>query len=251
MNTKCMICVSMAVVLLMSLSAKAEPILQLGLLELAPLGYENSEKQITGVIPELAEHMMQRTGLQMQMKLLAWARVVDFLSSGEIDIAFGPNTNLPPEVEVITRAFDVRYVVLHRKDTEIQAYDDLQKLKKEIGFMRGGYFFQKLLNDPLIRKREVTSYEQGVLMLGSNRLDGMAISDIAAFALIKKHNLADVIAFPGYIHTKSELSLLISKKSKYYNSNISSQLKQVVDTIREDGIVQQLTDKYIGEGWNK
>lgn len=28
-------------------------------------------------------------------------------------------------------------------------------------------------------------------------------------------------------------------------------LKNVVDTLREEGVIQQITDQYVGKGWNK
>jgi len=242
----------MALILVVwSVSSHAEQRLTIGLLDVPPLAYYDADQHITGVLSDIADQITQRTGVTLQKKLLPWARVADNLSSGELDIAFGLNVNLPPEIEAIARAYDVRCLILHRHDMAIQTYDDLYRLTGEVGMMRGVFFFQRLRDDPAIKKYEVTDYEQGIRMLGTNRLDAMAITDIGAFALIQKYHFGEVIAFPGYLYETTDVSLLISKHSPYYQSAVQASLQRVVDALREEGIIQQITDTYIGEGWNK
>lgn len=242
----------MALILVVwSVSSHAEQRLTIGLINLPPLAYRDAEQHVTGVLSDIADQIIQRTGLTLQKELLPWARVANALSSGELDIAFGLNVNLPPAIEAIARAYDVRCLILHRNDIAIQTYDDLYRLTGEVGMMRGVFFFQRLRDDPAIKKYEVTNYEQGIRMLGMNRLDAMAITDIGAFALIQKYHFGDVITFPGYLYETTEVSLLISKHSPYYQSAVHARLQSVVDALREEGIIQRITDQYIGQGWNE
>jgi ABC-type amino acid transport substrate-binding protein len=166
-------------------------------------------------------------------------------------MAFGPFDVMRSDTDNLSVIYPVRYILLHRHDTEIESLHDLKRLNKSVGITQSAVTIKNILIKNKIGFYEINNYEQGIKMLAAGRLDAVLSSDIFAYSFLQSNNLAKVIAFPGYVYQKTNIWIVVSKKSPVNTELLRNDIKLGVEKLRKKGVIETILAKHSGKDWDK
>lgn len=191
---------------------------------------EHTNGQQTKLITAISEKL----GCTLQIAPMPFARRLQKLKTGEIDIASGLLRKPEREeyIHFVSPPFGyAKTVFFVRKGDEarITRWEDLYSLR--VGTTIGAKYFSRFDNDQRIQRTAVASQEQLVKMLLKERIDAFILLKGGGLKTIARLNVKDRIAIATFQPDKGKLGYVgISKNSPLMKKKdeISKALKEIL-----------------------
>lgn len=212
-----------------------------------PLGYVNTEGQVTGVQVDIINTVAKYSGLCINTFLMPYPRIWQGIKTGKHDggIVFRSESR-GYMVDYVAKIRTVKVAVVVRKPIELNSYDDLRGIS--IAIRRGVHLSERFDNDSKLAIMEVNQYEQVIKMLMHDRVDAMAGSTFVLHYVLKSANGLDKVDFSKKLKlAEKEQWIQLSKKSKHTDK--IPLLNNAVQTMIKDGTLDLITEKYYGPDW--
>ncbi|MFE8072271.1 transporter substrate-binding domain-containing protein [Marinobacteraceae bacterium S3BR75-40.1] len=217
-----------------------------------PYQYEH-EGQVTGLDVELVKAMGEAADCHIRFIKLPWARALDELKRGILDVA--PGGSKTTERETYAR-FSAPYreeamVLFVPGDTvatlAVDSINELMAQDFRLGVTRDYFYgkdFEKLQQDPQINRRisSVATTRQNFQKLMVGRIDGLLADRFVGTYLIRQLGLeGKVEAYPLVVH-RNNIFLMFSKAS--VDEAVVERINAALATIRSNGTYQRILDDY-------
>lgn len=182
-------CLLLSVLVLVSNCAMAgKHCFRFHVIDSAPLGYLDKDRQPAGVHAEILTSIAKYAGVCMRIEVMPYPRIWKSIEEGNHD---GGIVFLSPSrkhlVQLVGMIRRVNTVVVPSKDFTITKYEDLYNLT--IGTMRGSHLANRFDGDSQLILVKVNGYEQAAKMLDFGRITGIAGSeDVIGYYVSKLEN---------------------------------------------------------------
>ena len=214
--------------------------LKIGTMKLPPYGWIDNQGVKHGVIYDMNEEIGLRSGLKYENQILPFARMLEKLKTGELDLVSSLAHKPALEAgEQLAIQHTVTVIVVTRKGSNIQTINDLKG--KHLVYIRSASYPQ--LEGIPNRISRVDNYRQSVLLLKKRPVvDGAVFTEPAYYYWVKTlgfkpNDFGTVIPIEKgkkqWIFVKKNLSV---KRKKI--------LKSVTDEIYKENMYEKLLIKY-------
>ena len=219
--------------------------LQIRTISIAPYGII-SEDKFSGIYYDLANTLASEAGYKTKHNIYPYARIIHELKFGKTDLTIMfKYKELEGHVIYIAPLPSLKNVVIGLNGSH---FPDIQSLKhKNIAYLRGAKFSDKIDNDPDILKTLVRDFDQGINMLFAKRVD--AIIGPLDPIIMASNNLAQTGRHP---ELTLGTPLIVSERtpwvqvSKHTKSNISiKNITEHFQHILERGDLKELRQRYL------
>ena len=188
--------------------------------DISPLVYFNDNNEITGSLVEKLNAFSKRTGIQVSIEIMPWARALT-------QVKYGKHNALMPTLKSIERE---RFLIFPKQPLIKFHSSVLIQLKKQASehdsitslvegktlakarFMLLGDEMDKLFANNKQRVIEVNSVEVAIKMLALGRVDFVATDKGIAQSVIKKLSLNETFTFISINQEASDSYLAFSQK---------------------------------------
>jgi len=212
-----------------------------------PLGFVNDEGQLTGVQVDIINAIAKNSGLCINTFLMPYPRIWQGIKLGKHDggIVFKSESR-SYMVDYVAKIRAVKVAVITRKPIEVNSYDDLKGIS--IAARRGIHLSERFDSDSELAIMEVNQYEQVIKMLIHDRVDAMAGSAFVLHYILRVNNGLEKVDFSKKLNLgEKEQWVQLSKKSKHTDK--IPLLNSAVQTMINNGTLDQITEKYYGPDW--
>lgn len=212
--------------------AEESDVLRIGTMILPPYGQEDSEGKEGGIIYEMNEEIGRRSGLAYTNRLYPFARMVDMLKHGELDlISSQPHEQSLEAGDKLAVQMHINVVLATRKGSCIESLDDLSGLT--ILYHLGASY--PSIDDRPIQIYRVNSYALMLKMLRDRSdCNGGVFSEPAYYYWMHEMGMSHeefgnvIVAIPNreqWIFVRKDMDLDLRRK-----------LMGIVNDIREEGM---------------
>ncbi|WDE14254.1 substrate-binding periplasmic protein [Thalassomonas haliotis] len=218
-----------------------------------PYQYRNKAQQLLGADLEILNTVAKHSGFTLRYSEIPWRRLLQFVKTGEMDIAMGASYNaeraqsayysVPYRLEVI-RLFmkkgRLAKFTLHSL-TDIRASDYM------IG-IEGGYYygevFAGLMKDPAFSAhfREAVDIEGNVSMLVKGQIDGFLVDPNTMQAFSKRYAMEEEFEMHPMVVYQSDIHFLLSKAS--VSADEFARFNQALTAMSDSGQLQQILNAW-------
>ena len=219
----------------------AQPkIVKLGLFPWEPLISENQPGH--GVFSEIIVSAFDRVGYKVESKFYPFARLIQMLESGEIDVAPGVSKN-----EERLKIFDYSSMLYDVnmgftfKNSKVK-YNSIADIKNLKGGIMRRTFWAKELDGLGIKYEEVTDHDPNIQKLITDRIDFVCMPKEVAFNYLKLKG-EDLSKYGFGLHRKEGQPMAISKKSKL--TGLLNAFEKGLSAIKADGTYDKIIAKSI------
>ncbi|WP_166425422.1 transporter substrate-binding domain-containing protein [Paraglaciecola sp. 20A4] len=147
--------------------------LKVGVPGFAPFAYVNKQSQLTGSVVRYLDLLSVKTGIQFEIVLWPYARVIAGVQRGTLDGAvIFRNAQLNDYVTFIGPISKSKVIVLPQMGRNLSTYNQLLLLN-HIAVIRGASFSRTFDEDTQLRKLQVSDYAQGLNLLRLNRVNAV------------------------------------------------------------------------------
>lgn len=220
-------------------------VLQIRTISISPYGI-TSEGSFSGIYYDMANSLAKEAGYTVSHHISPYARIVHELKHGKTDLTIMfKYKELESHVTYIAPLPSLKNVIIGLNGSH---FPNIQSLKsKNIAYLRGAKFSDKIDNDPDISKTLVRDFDQGINMLFAKRVDAiigpMDPIIMASNILIKTGKYPGLTLGSPLIVSERTPWIQISKHSKI---DISiTQLTQHFHHILERGDLKKLRQHYL------
>ena len=232
--------------------ASAEP-LSVGWEVWYPYQFRNDEQELVGLDMDIFNAVMQQANLQVNYTELPWKRHLNYISTGEMDLAMGSSvTDDREDYAYFTQAYRVETIRLYVKKGMAQkmplgSLQDLIGSPYMIG-VEGGYYYGQQYQQLLKRSdfqshiSEVLDIEQNVDLAIKGHLDGFLVDPITLKAFTDKYKIHDEFEVHPLQIYQADIHIMLSKKSKYVG--VLPLLNEAIDTLRENGELARIMARW-------
>ncbi|WP_420547808.1 substrate-binding periplasmic protein [Curvivirga sp.] len=240
---KLLIISSVAVAFIKSVGAE-EAKLRLTTMEMPPYGFVKDDGQISGLFHEVNHAILQEGNIAGKIELLPLKRLMRGLTIGTQDCAILGNTDYVRKNYLLLEPLgkELRIGAIGKKTIGARSYDDLYDLN--VGVAIGTKLWEKFDNDTVLRKTEVTNYQQGMIMLYRDRINVMT-GVIESLSYLAKNidqdfaaSLSDPILFQN-------IELFYVCRTELEKDPRLQVLQNVVIKMRESGEIRRIVKKYL------
>ena len=219
--------------------------LQVRTISIPPYGI-TSKGQFSGIYYDLANTLAREAGYKTNNNIYPYARIIHELTFGKTDLTIMfKYKELEDHVTYIAPLPSLKNVVIGLSESH---FPDMQSLKhKNIAYLRGAKFSDKIDNDPDILKSLIRDFDQGISMLFAKRVD--AIIGPLDPIIMASNSLAKTGKYP---RLTLGLPLIVSERtpwvqvSKHTKSDISiKKLTVHFQHILERGDLKKLRQHYL------
>jgi len=224
--------------------------LRFAVIDSKPFGYVDTDGVTKGVHYELIGELAKRTGLNIERRIYPYARMWSNLENGLVDAAIGWRSSERDPYSVYVNFVFTDYlsaITMKNKQT-LGRYEDLYTVGT-VGVLRGLSISDKFNADTRIQKYDVNTYDQGIEMLRTGKVDAVAGNVYAFLYLASQFKLTDSLDLPGLKLGSRDQWLQASKKSKMLR--YVPQLQKAVQAMISDGYVEKIFLKYYGDDFKK
>ncbi|MFO7749268.1 MAG: transporter substrate-binding domain-containing protein [Desulfobacteraceae bacterium] len=204
-------------------------------------------KNLSGPLKEIIEEAAQKIGFIVQWRIAPFARSLNALKDGKVDIV--PRTLRNEKRESFVHYLgpigyqqkDILFLVNRGEENRIKAYEDLKGLT--IGVKRETAYFTRFDEDTALQKEKSIDDANMVKMFKADRFDTMAVLDKTSLerALAKAH-IGDH-AYAAYRHSQILGNYYgLSKRSP--RAGIYPRLNRVLLSMTASGRVADIYRKY-------
>lgn len=218
-----------------------------------PYQYHNKDSQLVGLDIDSFKAIMKEAGLQFSIDELPWKRHIQYISTGNIDMAMGASKT--PEREkfaYFSHPYRKETVKLYvrkgeAKNIQIQTLNDLIGSKYFIG-VEGGYYYgkqyQELIKNPdfQLHINEVVDIEQNVTMVLEGHLDGFLVDPFTMSAFVKKYNMQNEFEEHPVVIYSANIYIMLSKKST--DKTILNKINAAINTLKNNGKLNEIIDNW-------
>jgi polar amino acid transport system substrate-binding protein len=240
---------SLLFTLLFTLPASAEECLTMPVIENSKMGYINAHGEPAGTHWEFLAAIEKRSGVCIHKVLLPIPRLWSAIELGDVDggIVFR-SAKRESLILPVAKTLNIYNVVLPKAGLTLNNHDDLSGLT--IGITRGTQLDDLFDTENNYIKVQVNSYEQMVKMLATGRLDAISGSLNTLITELKKAGFIEAanIASPLELGEREQW-LLMSRQSDHLDKLPA--LAKATNQLREEGLFEQIMDKYYGKGWRR
>ena len=214
-----------------------------------------SEEHAVGVVARIMQRVAEKLDIKLEMQYAPFARRLEFMRSGEIDIMGGLLKRegreayiyfvSTPYVDKSRKIFFVRKGEANR----IQSYKDLYGL--EIGTKIHSKYFPQFDSDDRLNKQPVSSVEQNFKMLLQNRIDTVIYSYRSGYTTLLKMGIADQVEPAVYYYNgENPVYIGISKKSPLLaeKDRIEKIVREMVDSGEMETLIKEFYDDLLNGG---
>lgn len=212
--------------------------LKVGVPAFPPFVYINEKNQMAGIMVRYLNLLKQDTGIEFELVLQPYARVIAAVKRGELDMALiFKNAQLAGYADFIGPVSSSNVIVLPQAAVDLQTYEQLMLLER-IAVVRSASFSKQFDEDTKINKFAVSDYRQALNLLDLGRVS--AVVGSMAGIEYTMHGLGlDITQFGHpYILTQKENWIHFSTKSKH--RGVINQLKAAVAKRYKKGLMYQL-----------
>ncbi|OUR91770.1 hypothetical protein A9Q81_17630 [Gammaproteobacteria bacterium 42_54_T18] len=227
------------------LQSQENKTLQIRTISISPYGII-SEGKFSGIYYDLANTLARETGYKVSHGVYPYARIIHELKYGKTDLTIMfKYKELEDHVTYIAPLPSLKNVVIGLKGSH---FPNIRSLKdKNIAYLRGAKFSDKIDSDTNISKTSIRDFDQGINMLLAKRVDAIIGPLDPIMVAFNKLNITGD-------HAKSTLGspLIVSERtpwvqlSKHSKSGISiNKLTEHFQHILERGELERLRQHYM------
>lgn len=209
------------------------------------------EGQPTGIDVDILAELSRRTGIEFDIQLMPFKRVIETLRDGRVDAAMAVLRSAERE------SFAIFTGVLHNSTYALfvvqgssLSFEGLESLRgRQIGKVRGflmGEAFDAEVAAGKIRLSETATAEQTLRMLLAGRVDAISGQVVVTRYIARELGLADRIsALPRPLLPDRPSFLVLSRQAPVPDKEaLAQRLKLALDTMHKDGSVQRIEARY-------
>lgn len=213
-------------------------------IQLAPFGFFTADKKPTGMMYEIGNLIAEEAGIAYKNKVLPYARTSNAVANGEADFVLRfTNEQLSQDAIQVVSVVAMRNIVVGLAGTEYRSLEDLHG--KTVANLRDAAFDKDFSADKQIIKVDTKEYNQGLKMMFKRRVDGIVGSNVGIYYTAHTMNYSpSQLGEPLYLSTK-HFWLHYSKRNT--DEKIIAALKAATIKLQEQGLIQQIVEKYMGE----
>ena len=222
--------------------ALAEPV-RFVIVDFPPYALHDDPEGRLGLMADIDIAIAERAGLSVTDKVLPMARAIKNLERGLSDcavIALTPwsEEKFLPVAKILNR-FDA--IIVTREGLPITRVEDLHG--KRLAIPRGSFSDSPISSDPNIEQVLTNGYEQSVRLLKAGRVEAIAGSELSIFYFFSFEEMRreDIGGILPLIHA----SLWLHCAKEQLPDEVLIQLQQATDTLRLEGVFDNLVKRYI------
>ncbi|GAB3268140.1 substrate-binding periplasmic protein [Chitinimonas naiadis] len=233
---------SLLILLLLLLSAAqaAENRLRLGVIAVAPYGYEDNQGKPDGAFYQLMQRLAQRAGLPADTALYPPARLYALMQHHQLDMAIS-SLRLDQQMGMsnLGKVAEMEGILLYRQQLPIapKALPDFKP-----------YLIGRLTNSCPVLQREgyryydLSDYKQGVRMLAAGRLDALC-GDSGALGHMTRAELGSGQAFaPPFVFLRTDVYVFANPT---LSPAVREKLANSMAALNREGETLRILDRYI------
>lgn len=218
-----------------------------------PFQYRSADESTVGLDFEILYEILSKTNDSAEYIELPWLRHVNYIRSGEIDIAMGSSkTKERAEYSYFTEPYRKEKIALvvrknQSKKINLPTLQSLSSSNYLIGIELGYYYgplFKELIANQKFYDRivEVVDLEQNVNMLIKNRIDGLLADEVTINAFVEKYGLKGELEIHPLEIYESDIHLMLSKVSM--TPEQLKRINQAINKLKSTGRLDEILKKY-------
>ena len=189
-----------------------------------PYQYRNKQQELLGLDLDIINAVAKKAGLTVSYSEMPWRRLLNFIKTGEMDIAMGASyTKDRAKTADFSLPYRLEVIRLYMKkgklaQLQISTLTDLIGSDYMIG-VEGGYYygevFANLMKQAEFKShiREAVDIEGNVLMLVKGQIDGFFVDPITMKAFAEKYAMLEEFERHPVAVYSNQIHFLLSKKS--------------------------------------
>ena len=206
-----------------------------------------SKKQYSGIDVDLLKEIAKRLNVTFKIKRYPWARCLDFMKSGKVDMITGlaytserAKYTLFSEIPYF-KVFPAFYLQ-KGKGHLIKKYEDLYRFT--VGYSIDSTYFEPFNSDARLKKHGISTERQLIKMLVHGHLDVIIGTSPNVEYDVAELELKDKVERAQYVpNKKTELYIGVSKKSAF--SKRYDELNRILKGLVETGVVDKIAERYL------
>ncbi len=215
--------------------------------DFAPYALRDDPDGRLGLFVDIDRAIAARANITITDRVLPIARALKDLERGVSDCSVFVLTswsedNFIPVAQINDR---LETVIVTRRGLTINSIEDLHGHR--LAIPRGSFRDLPISTDPEIRQVFTNGYEQSVRLLKAGRTDAIAGSELSIlhYLSIEKMNREDI----GEVFPFERKQLWLQCARDQLSSEMISKLQQATDSLRMEGVFDDLLRRYIPEGF--
>lgn len=218
-----------------------------------PYQFRNDKQELVGLDLDIFNAVMKQANLEVNYTELPWKRHLNYIHSGEMDLAMGASlTAEREEYAYFTEPYRLETVKLYVKKgmvnkIQLGSLDDLIESNYMIG-VEGGYHYGKRYHELMLRSdfqqhiSEVLDVEQNVDLVIKGHLDGFLVDPVTLKAFVEKYKMHDEFEQHPLEIYHSDIHIMLSKKST--SPRLLPKLNKAIQTLRENGVLAEIIARW-------
>ncbi|HZH26037.1 MAG TPA: transporter substrate-binding domain-containing protein [Azospirillaceae bacterium] len=217
---------------------------RLGVVEVPPWAIKDASGAATsGIGVDVAKVLKERTGLPIEIQIVPFARMSDYMRSGELDFALTTYSQAGEAAgPYVADAFKFPLVVVARPGIDVAKYEDLKKLGS-VGIIRGSRYGEPFDSDPEIKRSDENSVDGMLRKLAAERLDGVAGSAVALYYTARQLGQEQAL---GKSVTLLNSKVSLQKSNAFSDQAATDKIAKALADMSADGTIAGVLQKYIG-----
>ncbi|MEI3605263.1 transporter substrate-binding domain-containing protein [Pseudogracilibacillus sp. SE30717A] len=212
-----------------------------------PFNFEDLDGNETGFEVELGEAIAKEMGLEPNPVFTQdFGALIEEVNTDRIDVILGSLTITEERAEAVD--FSEPYYTsgpvfyVHKDTDDIESWDDLEG--KEVGVIANSVYEDTVLEH--ISEDQLSTYQSDTVALqdlaaGSDRLDMVLTDKIVGLVQIDENNLE--IKSVGELIFEEKIGAAVKKG----NQELLDEINRALEAIIENGIYEELSEKWFGE----
>ena len=218
-----------------------------------PYQYHNIKQQLVGLDFDSYNAIIYKAGFKTTYTELPWKRHLQYIKTGEMDIAMGSSyTKEREKYAYFSKPYRKETVKLFVKKGMadkifLKSLADLSATNYMIG-VEGGYYYgkeyQRLISNPEFKNHinEVLDIEQNVTMILKGHLDGFLVDPITMKAFTDKYSMQDEFETHEVEIYQADIHIMLSRKS--CTKEMLNKINAAIDELKENGELQTIIDNW-------
>lgn len=221
-----------------------------------PYQFHNNKQQLVGLDFDIFNAIISEVNLSVNYTELPWKRHLNYLKTGEMDIAMGASyTNERASYAYFTQAYRSELVNLYVRKNQaskikLKSLNDLVSSPYKIGVEAGYYYgknYQKLIKNDDFQQHiiELVNLEDSISLLLKGKLDGVLVDPITMSAFVDKYQLNDEFEAHEVIIYQDDISIMLSKKTMTRENLV--RFNQAINRLKNNGVLLEITKRWINK----
>lgn len=221
----------------------------------APYSLMGPDGQVHGIHPDLTREALLRMKCTPQFVKLPWARAVQELRAGRLDLL--PNAARTPEREefayfsrTLNRSRNVLFVRRNAVTAaSLRKLADLMGTQFRLGVQLGATYgdeYELLIHEPRFIERltQIVALKSGWEMMQKDRLDGQLADELTGQTQLKEMGLEDLIVVSAVVTSSGGDAVAFSKQTS--DKAFVARFNQALESMMADGTYARLMQKNLG-----